>query len=289
MKIAYFGGAPIGKPVLETLLEKNIKPSLVISSPDRPSGRGQKLQENDLKIVASKNSIPTFQPETLKDKEALSPLLETEWDLFVVVAYPNILPQWLIDIPKHGTINLHPSLLPKYRGVSPIRSAILNNDRQTGVSVMLLDAEMDHGPVLAQASIEIEEQDWPIKGGELDEKLTKLGGELLAETIPNWLDKKIKPTEQNHSQATYTKKFDRFQGELPLDPFNLPSGQEAYQVLLKIRAFDGFPGTFFFHTNKRIKVLDAQLSANKELEILSVRPEGKGTVDFDTWLSSQKN
>ena len=272
-KIAYFGGDPLGAPTLKQLAESEFKPSLVVCNPDRKSGRGRALTPPATKTVAEKYAIEVTQPEELNEN-----LFAGEWDLFVVVAYNKILPQWLIDLPKHKTINLHPSLLPKYRGPNPIRESILNNDQEVGVSVMLLDDKMDHGPLLSQKKVELET--WPIKGKELDEILIKAGGNLLLETIPRWLTEKIKPIEQNHDVATYTHKVTKQNGELVLDPLNMPEGNEAKQIYLKILAYDGWPGTFFFYKGKRYKVIDAHLDETGKLHIDSLIPEGKPKTSF---------
>ncbi|MAZ56662.1 hypothetical protein CL653_02635 [bacterium] len=273
-KIAYFGGDPLGAPVLERLVKTPFQPSLVVCNPDRPSGRGQKLAPPATKVVAQSHGLEVAQPETL----GASFFQQSEWDLFIVVAYNKILPEWLIELPKHKTINLHPSLLPKYRGANPIRTAILEDDKELGVSIMLLDEKMDHGPILTQAKAEIE--NWPIKGGQLDQILTDLGADLLLQTLPQWLTSNLKPQEQNHPDASYTKKVSKQDGELKLDPYNMPVGENAKQMYLKILAYDGWPGTFFFHDGRRYKVLEAHLDETGKLHIDSIVPEGKTDTPF---------
>ena len=195
------------------------------------------------------------------------------------------MPKWLIDSPTRGTLNVHPSLLPLLRGASPIRSTILGDMRQQcGVSIMQMDEKMDHGPIVAQQIMDIEEAQWPIHGNELDIALANIGGALLASIIPQWMAGDIDPQEQDHDQATFCGKLDRSSGELELDPCNLPTGKEAYQTLLKIRAFEGYPGTFFIYENKRVKVIDAVLSESGTLEINQVVPEGKKQIAFQLYL-----
>jgi methionyl-tRNA formyltransferase len=128
-RIAFFGGEPLGLPALEALVRTGLTPSLVVCNPNRPSGRGQQLQPPRIKLWAQTQGIEVFQPTTYKNKEDLSVLTNTDWDLFVVVAYNFILPQWFLELPKHGVVNVHPSLLPKLRGASPIRTAILEDRR----------------------------------------------------------------------------------------------------------------------------------------------------------------
>jgi len=284
LKIAYFGGEPLGVPVLKTLLEAGIKPELVVSSPDRPSGRGQKLTPPPIKIFAQENNIEVFQPESIKDKLRIRSLTDREWDLFVVVAYNHILPKWLIELPKYKTINVHPSMLPLRRGPNPIRSAIIEDDRTAvGVSIMLMDEEMDHGPLLAQKSFPIKDENWPIDGRTLDESLANLGGALLVEVITKLVANQITPTPQNHGQATYTQKMTRSDGELDIDPYDLPTGEEARALYRKIQGYAGWPGTFFIYNDKRIKINEAKLM-NNQLHLVSVTPEGKNTCSFNQWL-----
>lgn len=283
-KIAYFGGEPIGVPVLKELMACGIKPELVVCNPDRPSGRGQKLTPPPIKIFAQENDIAIFQPESIKNKENIPQLTVVPWDLFVVVAYNHIMPKWLIELPKYKTINVHPSMLPLRRGPNPIRSAIIDDDRAAiGVSIMLMDEEMDHGPLLVQKPLPITNENWPVSGPELDLALANLGGALLANIIPDWVSGKITPTAQDHTKATYTSKMSKADGELDIDPFDLPVGEKARSMYRKIKGYTGFPGTFFFYNDSRIKINEAKLIDN-QLRLVSVTPEGKNTCLFDQWL-----
>ena len=285
-KIAFFGGEPLGLPALQALCSAGLTPSLVVCNPDRPSGRGLELTPPHIKVWALENGIDVFQPTTYKDKAVLAQLTETEWDLFVVVAYNFILPKWFLELPKQGVVNVHPSLLPKLRGASPIRTAILKNLRsEIGVSIMLMDEKMDHGPILAQTPLSLNE--WPINGPLLDNRLAQIGGEMLAQTIPKFLAGELTPTEQNHGDATYTKKFEKADAELFLDPFNLPSGDEAFATLCKINAFAGMADCFFMDEGKRIKIKGADFS-NGTLTLTRVIPEGKKEMYFSSFLAARQ-
>lgn len=279
IRFVYFGGEPLGAPVLEILIQHDLVPALVVCNPDRAVGRKHVLTAPPVKQLAAQHGIPVFQPSSYKERAALHSLTEDTFDLFVVVAYNFILPTWLIELPRHQTINLHPSLLPKYRGASPIRSAILNDDRHTGATVMLLDEQMDHGPILAQAALTIPEAEWPIAGPTLDARLAEAGGQLLAATIPAWVAGTISPTEQDHEAATYCGRITKDMAELPLDPYQLPTGSEAYALYLKIQAYSGWPQTFFIHNGVRYKITQAHLT-NGTLVIDSVIPEGKKETAF---------
>lgn len=285
-RIAFFGGEPLAIPALQELERVGIMPDLIVCSPDRPAGRGMTLRAPRVKMWANERDIEVFQPTNYKDKEVKENLTTSNWDLFIVVAYNFILPQWVLDIPKKGVINLHPSLLPRLRGPSPIRSAILLNEPESvGVSIMLLDAKMDHGPILAQARIDIEEA-WPIDGVALDETLANSGGYLLADTVPKWLTGEIIPQEQNHDNATYTKLFKKGDNEINIDPHNLPTNDTALRTLAKIRAWSGIGDTYFMHNGQRVKVKAANLTADGSLAIKSVTPAGKPEISYASYLQS---
>jgi len=288
ISFAYFGGEPLGVPVLEELKNAGLMPGLIVANPDRPAGRKLALTPPPVKVWATEHSIPVFQPTSYKDKAALVPLLDGSFDVFVVVAYNHILPEWLIELPPHKTLNVHPSLLPQYRGANPIRTAILENNRDAiGVSIMRMDKEMDHGPIVAQLPITISDTKWPITGTELDAALAHAGGSLLGRTIPAWIKGTITPHEQDHSKATFTKKMSRQDGEIIFSITNPPTGIEAFQTLLKIRAYAGWPGTFFMHNNKRIKIIDAYIDSTDTLVLTEVVPEGKRPLPYAQFLQSQ--
>jgi methionyl-tRNA formyltransferase len=284
MKIAFFGGEPLSIPVLEELKNAGIIPDLVVCNPDRSSGRKMVLTPPPIKVWSKENNIEVFQPETYKDEVVKQKLIDDKFDLFIVVAYGKILPKWLVNLPRLKTINVHPSLLPQLRGPSPIRSAILNDMRETGVTIMQMDDEMDHGPIITQKIMDISPENWPIDGAELDLAMAHLGGALLASIIPDWIDGKITPTPQDHDKATYCTKITKDMAELKIDPHNLPSGSEAYQTLLKIRAFAGWPETFFIHDGKRYKIKQAEITKDGKLNITRIIPEGKKETDFATYF-----
>lgn len=282
MKFAFFGTPDIAVVALEALAVAGFLPSLVVCNPDAPVGRKHAITAPPTKVWAEAHGVPVFQPTTLKlnNGHPMTVITDTTWDLFVVVAYGKLIPQWLLDLPKHQTINLHPSLLPQLRGASPIRSALLQDIRATGVTIMLLDAALDHGPILAQTTADITKSEWPLPGHALDERLARQGGHLLAETIPKWIAGTITPSEQDHAAATFCTKIDKGMSELTLDPQHLPTGDEAYHTLLKIRAFDVWPETFFIHEGKRIKIKEAHVTETGQLVITRIVPEGKSEMDW---------
>ncbi len=279
MKIAFFGTPEIASIVLEELKLVNIIPNLIITNPDAPVGRKQILTPPPVKVWGRNNNLSVIQPNSLKDSTSIPDLTGSDWDLFIVVAYGKIIPSWLLAKPKYGTINVHPSLLPQLRGASPIRSAILNDIQKTGVTIMLMDEKLDHGPILYQEETPIGSEHWPISGEALDKIMAHQGGKMLAKIIPKYIAGDITPISQNHQEATFCTKISKDMSELKINPYDLPEGQEAYQTLLKIRAFAGWPETFFIHEGKRFKIKQADIIDNK-LRITRVVPEGKTETDF---------
>ncbi len=280
-RIAFFGTPDIAVTVLDALSAHGFLPTLVVTNPDAPVGRKQILTPSPVKVWAETHKLPVLTPQSLvKDTNTFERLKSENISLCIVAAYGKLIPKNILDLPQHGTLNVHPSLLPKLRGASPIRSAILNDMRDTGVTIMLLDEELDHGPILAQRTVDISEDVWPLRGKELDILLSQAGGELLAETLPAWLDGTRTPIPQRHEDATFCTKITKEMGELDLT-------SDPYQNLLKIRAFDGWPGTFFYTERQgmriRVKVTDATLDTDGSLKILRVVPEGKNEMDYETF------
>lgn len=235
----------------------------------------------DSKFALEALAAHGLEPAVVIDtKELPDELYNTEWDFILVCSFGLILPKKLLDLPRRGVINIHPSLLPKYRGPSPYVSNILADERVTGVSVMLLSERMDAGPILAQARIEIEEADWPPQGLTLSQMLFTEGINLLAEVLPDYLSGKLVPTPQDEAQATYTKKFTDADALL-----NLSNPRESF---LKIRAFDKSPRAHFINEKgKRVVVVDAAWE-NGELKILKVLPDGKKEMGYEDYQRGQR-
>ena len=276
----FFGGEPLGMPTLEELKTEGLLPRLIVCNPDRPAGRGQQLQVPPVKQWAEAHGIPVWQPTDLKNKDIVVQAIGLVPTVFVVVAYNKILPEWLVQLPKHGTVNVHPSLLPKLRGASPIRSAILRNEPEhIGVTIMQMDAKMDHGPILKQQAMPIANEHWPVSGPELDEALARQGAALLADTLPRYVAGEIAPTEQAHDAATYCGRLDKSMAELVIDPLNLPTNEAAEQALLVIEAFKGIGNAWFIYEDTRYKVISAHIT-NQQLVIDTIIPAGKKETFF---------
>ena len=278
ISFVFFGTPQLAVTVLDELEATSLVPSLVVTMPDEKKGRGLALTPPPVKTWAETHSIPVLQPVVFTD-EIIGILKKGAFDVFIVVAYGKILNKEVLDLPRRGTLNVHPSLLPRLRGPSPIRSAILNDERHTGVSIILLDEEMDHGPIVAQKPVTT---DWPPHASELERALMQAGGKLLAQILPQWVAGHIEAREQNHDLATYSEKIEKEDGLLDLNA-------DGYKNLLKIRAYEGWPVTYtFFERNKkkiRVQILDAH-SDNGKLVIDKVKPEGKREMSYEEFLRS---
>lgn len=278
---AFFGTPRFAVRVLDALEAQGYVPALVVTAPDKPQGRGLEVKPSPVKEWALERGIDVAQPATLKDEAFIAELQNTDWDVFLVAAYNKLIPKHLLEMPRRGSLNVHPSLLPKFRGPSPALSAVLADERTTGISIMQMSEKMDAGPVVAQARIELEESEWPPKGSLFEDLLATEGGNLLAETLPEWLKGSITPEPQDESKATFTKKFSSEDALIDLNG-------DAREQLLKIRAFDKNPRAFYIdESHKRVIITEAEIQDGK-LEILKVIPEGKKEMDFKTYLAGRE-
>ncbi|MFH0845925.1 MAG: methionyl-tRNA formyltransferase [Patescibacteria group bacterium] len=271
--IAFFGSPEFAVDILQELKNNEILPDLIITQPDRKAGRKMILTPPPVKIWADANQIPTLQPEKL-DEEFINKLKSENWDLFIVAAYGNIIPQEILNIPTKGTLNVHPSLLPLHRGATPIHSAILNGDKETGVSIILLDEKMDHGPILTQEKITLWKNsisEMPTQS-ELEKTLAQLGAKLLGNSISKWLSGEIIPQEQNHDKATFCDKLKSSDALIDLN-------DNPEKNFLKIQAFDKWPKAHYFENNKRNIITQAKLKDNR-LIIEKIIPEGGSEIEI---------
>lgn len=276
-RYAFFGTAPLAIPTLNALHSAGFTPSLIITAPDRIEKKKTVIAPE--KAWAQAQGIPTLEV-SLFSADVIAQLDVTPWDFFVVAAYGKILPQTLLRMPRLGVINVHPSLLPKLRGPSPIRSALLQDMRTTGVSIMLLDEKMDHGPLLAQKTVAV--APWPQPGRKLDALLAEEGAQLLAEILPAFVADTLQPHEQDHAQATFCKMIKK-------DDALIDLAGNAYENLLKICAYDGWPGafTYFVRNGAQIRVkIDAAHIDGNELVLDVVVPEGKPSMPYADFLRS---
>jgi methionyl-tRNA formyltransferase len=247
LRIVFMGSPGFSVPSLEQLRTNGYDVVAIYTQPDRPSGRGRTLSMSPVKEAALKWKIPVFQPDSLRAPEALAELIAIKPDVIIVCAFGQILPQALIDIPPRQCLNVHFSLLPKYRGASPVAAAILAGDEFTGVSVQLVRYKLDTGPVLSTASIPIQPDD---NTGTLLEKLGIIGARLLQEALIGWLNGTLEPLTQDESKATYFGQVKKEAGEIDWR-------QPAVEIWRRVRAFYPWPGCYTYWQGKQLKINEA--------------------------------
>ena len=268
LNFIFFGTPVVASKTLEILKNKGYIPKLIVTSPDKPSGRGLEMHEMPVAIWAKENNIKTLKPEKLTPEliDEIFPSHKSDlWpNLSIVVAYGKIIPEILINKPKLGTINIHYSLLPKYRGASPLEACLLNGDEETGISIQQMEYKLDSGPILAEEKIEIGINETK---EELRDTLINLGANVLSDILPQIKNKEIIPKPQDENLATFCKKIKKEDGEINPEV----STQENWN---KYRAYSGWPGIFFFKNGKRIKITEAAYE-NSLFIIKKVIIEGK--------------
>jgi methionyl-tRNA formyltransferase len=322
----FFGSAAFSLYILDELEKAGMPPTIIVTTPDKPAGRGLGMTPTGVKVWANARGIPVLDPSKL-DADFIEKLKKEISDkenqngkkisCFIVAAYGKIIPQAVLDIPPRGTLNVHPSLLPLYRGATPIQSAILDDTKKTGVTVMRVDALLDHGPIVAQKVVTVDE--WPTYEA-LEEILAREGGRLLAKILPIWIAgstkettrETIKEKEQDHAAATFTRKIIKEDGLIAIDIDNIEtfpitlSPQAQYEIFRKIQAYHQWPTTYFFvekmekNDNKkatgakasnkkmRVKITSAQWRDN-HLVIQKVIPEGKKETDYALFIRNNRS
>jgi methionyl-tRNA formyltransferase len=269
MKFAFFGSSEFSLYVLNELEKSGIKPDLVVTTPDKPKGRKLTMTPTPVKAWALSKGIETV--------ESMQDLQGRNFDVFLVASYGKIIKPEIFNLPKHKTLNIHPSLLPKYRGASPIVSQVLNDDQEVGVTIMQIDEQMDHGPIVAQKIVEKRQCTGIIQ---LEEMLAREGARLFADILPGWVEGNIEAKPQDESQATFCTKIKKEDGLLDLNG-------DPKKNYLKFLAFQGWPSTYFFENDKRVIVTDAALEDN-DFKIVKVKPEGKNEMPYSDYLRGKK-
>jgi methionyl-tRNA formyltransferase len=300
LKILFIGTSEFSVPALKRLKGKNLNIVSVITQPDKPVGRKKELAPPPVKVVAQELGLPILQPEnisTITDKiRELSP------DLTVMISYGQIIPKEIIEISNYGTLNIHPSILPKYRGSSPIQSAILNQDKQIGVAIMLIDEKMDHGPILSIKKVKTYNKNYLT----LHNELAKLGATLLLDTMPQYITGQLTAKEQNHERATFTKILKRVDGKIDWS-------KKVEKIEAQMRAYYPWPGSWCYtDLDKKIKISKAIIneteSKNKNfgeivnqqnkmivlckkgsLRLGEVQLEGKNIISGEEFLRGNNN
>ncbi len=244
--IIFMGTPDFAVPALRALAgQEDFHISLVVTQPDRPKGRGRQMSFSPVKEAALELGLEVYQPETLKGEESRKKLAGLQPDYFVVVAFGQILSQAILDIPKIYPINIHASLLPRYRGAAPIQAAVMNMDQETGVTTMVMAKGMDTGDILLTARTPVDPEE---TAQELHDRLSTLGGELILETLRTI--HQIRPTPQDHSQATYVKMLKKSQG-------NIDWTRSSREICAHINAMTPWPGAFTFLKGKRLIIFQA--------------------------------
>ena len=278
MRVVFMGTPEFARPSLEKLIASRHTVAAVVTQPDRPKGRGERVQPPPVKVVAEQNSIPVLQPEKVRATEAVAAIAAWAPEIIVVVAFGQILPKAILDLPSKGCMNVHASLLPKYRGAAPIQWAIINGERETGITTMRMDAGMDTGDMLLKESVAILQDD---TAGTLGEKLSRVGAELLLKTLDLWEAGAITPEVQDASAATTAPRIQKEDGRIRWS-------DDAEAIARRVRGLTPDPGVFTFHGNDLWKIRQVEPlpgpTVGKPGEILRVAPEGiavaagRGTV-----------
>ena len=294
IKIAFLGTPEFAVPILRSIIKGGYKISCVFSQPPRKSHRGQKINKSPVHIFSEDFGIQIKTPNKIEDE--LEFIKSLNLDIAIVVAYGQILPEEILRLSKKGFINIHASLLPKWRGAAPIQRSLINMDKNTGVSIMKINKKLDEGPVCNKYQINILENE---NAKSLSERLSKLASEKIIENIKEILDEKIKFNEQDHNQATYAKKIEKSEGKIN---WNDP----AEKILAKINGLYSNPGAWFKFQDQRYKILKAKLSKKSgkigeiidknlticcglnSIEIIEIQREGKKSQLIEDFLLGSK-
>jgi len=285
-------------PTLRTLAQ-HYEIAGVVTQPDRPSGRGRELKAPPIKLLAMDLGLSIIQPEKLREPAAMEQLRLWSPDLIVVAAFGQILRPDVLTLPSHGCINVHGSILPRWRGAAPIQAALLNGDSETGVTIMQMDKGVDTGAMLSQRAIKIEDED---TAGSLFEKLSTLGADLLIETLPRYLSGELQPQLQDESKATYASMLKKEDGLLDFT-------RTAEELVRRVRAFNPWPSAFFEWNGGMMKIHRAHAEMGNEsagkrlvyrgqaavgtgsgiLVLDEVQPAGKKSMSGKSFLSGTRN
>ncbi len=250
ISVVFMGTPAYALPVLGALLGAGHLIRGVYTQPDKPAGRGRGLETSPVKQYALQRGLPVYQPPSWRSPQALQGLASLSPEVIVVAAYGRILPPDVLRLPQYGCLNVHPSLLPRYRGPSPVVTALLDGEAATGVTVMLMDETMDTGPVVAQRVVPVQDAD---TGDTLTQRLFEIGAGLLVETLPRWLQGELRAVPQDNGLATVTRRITKEDGVMDWQ-------QPAARLWRQVRALDPWPGAYTLWQGKLLKVLDASVS-----------------------------
>lgn len=303
MRIVFMGTPDFSGEALKSLLNSEHEVVAVFTQPDKPKGRGKKLSNPPVKTIALEAGIPIYQPTKIRDSESLKVLKDLNPDIIVVAAYGKILPKEMLELPPYGCINIHASILPKYRGAAPIHWAVINGEKETGITIMQMDEGMDTGDILLIGKIDIPED---AHTGEMFERLATLGGKLLIEALDQIKEDNIVPIKQNNNEATYAPMLTK-------DDELIQWNMSARNLHNKIRGMNPWPGVYTFFRDERLKIHKSSLieencltkgkpgeiidfssagilvaTENGLLALEKVQPAGKKQLDFKDFVNGYK-
>lgn len=272
-RIAFAGTPVFARESLRSLVESGNPPVVVLTQPDRPAGRGKKMSASAVKMYAEEQSLQVMQPDSLRDDAFIDAFREFKIDVLVVVAYGLLLPQTVLDIPRAGCVNVHASLLPRWRGAAPIQAAILAGDRETGISLMHMEAGLDSGPVYAETEVEIGIDD---NAGDLHDRLARLGGDLLVQHLSAILAGEARAMVQDESRVTYAPK-------IATSDARLDWSQSAAILHRLVRAYNPIPGAWTMLGSERLKCWQAEIvdcKADDSATLGTIISAGKSGIDI---------
>lgn len=297
MRIIFMGTPDFSVPTLESLVQSRHEVIAVVTQPDKPKGRGGAIQMPPVKETALKYEIPVYQPVRAKDPAFVEEMRALKPDVMVVIAFGQILSRELLDVPKYGCVNIHASLLPAYRGAAPIQWAVINGDRETGITTMMMDVGMDTGDMLEKAVIELDEKE---TGGSLFDRLSLMSGDLILSTLDKLEIGTVVRTPQDHEKATYVKKIPKTLGDIDWT-------MDAVSIERLIRGLNPWPSAYTRWNGKMLKIWDAEVlpsdgqvpcgtvveasgdslkvqTGDGVLKIISLQLEGKKRMDAAAFL-----
>ena len=271
-RVLFYGSPDFAIPTLQALIDSPFRPIAVITQPDARAGRGRSLRPPPIKQLAAAHDIRALQPAKLRDRAAIAQIASLRPDLQIVAAYGQLIPTEILDLPPHGSLNVHASLLPRWRGASPISAAILHGDTETGVSIMLVDEHEDTGDILRQQSTPVDPSE---NAGELSDRLAQMGAQLLLETIPDWLNGGITPIPQDSARATRARRVKKSQGRIDWQ-------QPADQIARHIRAYTPWPAAATTLDQTPIRVTLATYSDSAAPNLPGTILQAETTIDVAT-------
>lgn len=257
MRIVFMGTPDFSVPTLEALVASEHEVVGVVTQPDKPKGRGKEIHMSPVKECALQHNIPVYQPVRARDEAFVDEMRALNPDVMVVIAFGQILPKSLLELPKYGCVNIHASLLPKYRGAAPIQWAVINGDEETGITTMMMDVEMDTGDMLEKTVVKLDTEE---TGGSLFDRLSLLGGDLILSTLSKLEKGEIIPVPQDHEKATYVKKISKSMGDIDWT-------MDAVSIERLVRGLNPWPSAFTRWNGKMLKIWEAKVLPDPDVKL----------------------